>query len=142
MFWVSPLPLATFPYSFITNRNRLSRLATLPTSPATMHIPHISPHPIFHHLLPTPSHKPPPPTLSNNAPPLPPSHLHITMRTFSLFALSLRRFRSIATEIFRRMHPAEDGDGGDHGQGLEDVENPFVREGVAVDAEGEFDEAV
>lgn len=37
--------------------------------------------------------------------------------------------------------PGEDGEGDEHGHGLEDVQAPLVPEGVAVDAEGEFDDA-
>lgn len=43
---------------------------------------------------------------------------------------------------FDRGVPAQNGNGDEHGHGFEDIEAPFVAEGVAVDSEAEFDDAV
>ena len=48
----------------------------------------------------------------------------------------------VAWEVGWWVPQAVDADGEEHGHGFEDVEEPFVRECVAFDAHGEFDESV
>lgn len=57
-------------------------------------------------------------------------------------ALGLGLRRRFRLHPFDRGVPAQHGNGDEHGHGFEDIEAPLVAEGVAVDSEAEFDDAV